>query len=257
MNDGEAAKIFEDYKFNLEKVKLRRESKEENADQKKKDEEKKVDLEKAKKDEEKKLDLEKAKKDEEKEMVIEKAKKVDESDTEMKKEMEINMGSEEEAGNSSVVDIRDNVDKEHGNEEKGTQKKILKRTQNLVAVHDKKVKKEEGAVKVEKKGEGAVKVEKKEEGAVKVEKKEEGAEGEKKEKVPEKGEKEKQSEECQELKGPEGDQDAAMLEILKKFKPGKNSNLVKKKRKRESGKILDAKDAEKKMKDDLKRVEAE
>ena len=255
MNDGEAAKIFEDYKFNLEKVKLRTESRKEkeNADQKKKDEEKK-------------LDLEKAKKDEEKEIVIEKAKKVDESDTEMKKEMEINMGSEEEAGNSSVVDIRDNVDETHGNEEKGTQKKILKRTQNLVAVHDKKVKKEEGAVKVEKKEEGAVKVEKKEEGAegekkeegaVKVEKKEEGAEGEKKEKVPEKGEKEKQSEECQELKGPEGDQDAAMLEILKKFKPGKNSNLVKKKRKRESGKILDAKDAEKKMKDDLKRVEAE
>ena len=226
MNDGEAAKIFEDYKFNLEKVKLRTESRKEkeNADQKKKDEEKK-------------LDLEKAKKDEEKEMVIEKAKKVDESDTEMKKEMEINMGSGEEAGNSSVVDIRDNVDETHGNEEKGTQKKILKRTQNLVAVHDKKVKKEEGAVKVEKK--------------------EEGAEGEKKEKVPEKGEKEKQSEECQELKGPEGDEDAAMLEILKKFKPGKNSNLVKKKRKRESGKILDAKDAEKKMKDDLKRVEAE
>ena len=236
MNDGEAAKIFEDYKFNLEKVKLRTESRKEkeNADQKKKDEEKK-------------LDLEKAKKDEEKEIVIEKAKKVDESDTEMKKEMEINMGSEEEAGNSSVVDIRDNVGEEHGNEEKGTQKKILKQTQNLVAVHDKKVKKEEGAVKVEKK----------EEGAVKVEKKEEGAEGEKKEKVPEKGEKEKQSEECQEVKGPEGDQDAAMLEILKKFKPGKNSNLVKKKRKRESGKILDAKDAEKKMKDDLKRVEAE
>ncbi len=269
MNDGEAAKIFEDYKFNLEKVKLRIESKEkkENTDQKKKDEDNKPDLEKAKKDEKKEIDIEKAKKVEE--IDIEEAKKVEEIDTEMK----INMGIEKEAENSSVVDRRDDVDNEAyplqmsiGNEEKGTQNKILKRKQNLVAVHDKKVKKEEEVVKVEKKEEGADKVEKKEE-AEKVEKKEEAKKLEKMKEMAEKVEKkeeragkmekEKQSDECQEVKGPEGDQDAAMLEILKKIKPGKNSNVVKKKKKRESRKAVDEKDAGKEMKADLKGVEAE